>query len=110
MPQPEVVFCGRSLYLSSLASGLQAGGRWRVIRLESAFAQLAEELKMLRPDAVVFELAPVDRGRVIGDILLAHAGIRLAIGLDPAGGSLTVFSRTGRRMAPIEEFDPMLGG
>ena len=109
MPRPEVVFCGGSLYLSSLASGLQVGGRWRVVRLESAFAHLAEELRMLRPDAVVFELDTAHCDRAISELLRAHPGIRL-IGLDPAGGSLTVFSRTGRRTAPIEELGTMLGG
>ena len=107
MPRAEIVFCGKSLYLSGLASGLQSGGRFRVIRLESALGQIAEELKMLHPDAVVFELDATSHHRVIMDFLKTHPRIRL-IGLNPDDDSLTVFSGNGRWTASVQELGPVI--
>jgi len=107
MPQAEVVFCGKSPYLSGLATGLQLGGRLRVIRLESAFSQSTEELKMLRPEAVVFEHDETESDQAVMDFLKAYPRIRL-IGLNHDGDRLTVFIGNERHTVPVKELGPVI--
>lgn len=107
MLQPEVVFCGKSLYISGLASGIQKEKQLRVIRLESAFNQITEDLKMLCPDIVIFELDSENPEEAVRDFLKAypHTGL---IGLTPDDDSLTVFSGELHYKTHIDELGAVI--
>ncbi len=104
MTRAEVVFCGNSLYLDSLATGLQTGGRIRVFRLESSIRPLVEALKMLHPDGVIFELEQYQFELLVSDFITAFPLIRF-IGIHPDGETMTVFSLTGNRLIPVADLE-----
>jgi hypothetical protein len=53
----EVVFCGNSVYLCGLAAGLQKVEQLRTRLIEVSMDKAINELKMLRPEVVVLEVA-----------------------------------------------------
>ncbi|WP_188399916.1 hypothetical protein [Sporomusa sp. GT1] len=57
MKQIEVVFCGNSLYLYTLAAVLQNERVFRVCMTEQQPLEAIPELKMLCPDVAIFEAA-----------------------------------------------------
>jgi hypothetical protein len=107
MARAEVIFYGNSLYLDSLAAGLRTGGRIRVSRSESSILPIAEELKMLHPDGVIFELEQHRFELLVADFIKDLPLIRF-IGIHPDGEIMTVFSATGNRLVPVAELERVI--
>jgi len=57
LKQIEVVFCGKSVYLSGLAASLRQSARMRVSQLDASPGEALNDLKLLCPDVVVAEVA-----------------------------------------------------
>jgi hypothetical protein len=102
MTPTEVVFCGKSIYISGLASCVGYDDQVRIIKLESAFSHVSEEIKMLRPDVVIFQLDTEDLEKPIKDFMNAYPQTGL-VGLTPDDSTLTVFSGAVRYKAPIDK-------
>jgi hypothetical protein len=107
MARAEVIFYGNSLYLDSLAAGLRTGGRIRVSRSESSRLPIAEELRMLHPDGVIFELEQHQFELLVADFITALPFIQF-IGIHPDGDYMTVFSPTGNRLVPVAELERVI--
>jgi hypothetical protein len=86
----RVVVCGSSLYMVSLAAGLEADPQVEVVRAHFPPEQLCESLRQLAPAAVALDLAdtPVDLPVAL---LREHPGT-LLLGMDPTSDSLLVLS------------------
>lgn len=102
MSQVEVVFCGQSLYVSGLASGLQSHKQMRVVQLESDVREIREEMKMLHPDIIIFEFGSINQNAVVEDFLQIHPQV-LIMGLNSNTDSLTVFSQNGQKIIPVSK-------
>lgn len=107
MTRAEVLFCGNSLYLDSLATGLRTNGQIRVFRSESFNLPIVEELKMLHPDGVIFEMEQHQFELLVADFILTLPLIRF-IGIHPDGETMTVFSATGNRLASVAELERVI--
>lgn len=107
MARAEVILCGNSLYLDSLATGLQTSGRIRVFQSESSNLSIVEELKMLHPDGVIFETKQHQFEILVADFIKALPLIRF-IGIHPDGETITVFSATGNRLVPVAELEKVI--
>lgn len=107
MASAEVIFYGNSLYLDSLATGLRTGGRVRVFRSESSNLPIKEELRMLHPDGVIFDLDQHTFEILAADFITLLPLIRF-IGIHPDGETMTVFSATGNRLASVVELEKVI--
>jgi hypothetical protein len=107
MARAEVIIYGNSLYLDSLANGLRSSGRVRVSRSESSNLPIAEELRMLHPDGVIFELESYPFELLAADLIPSLPLTRF-IGLHPDGETMTVFSATGKRLVPVAELERVI--
>jgi hypothetical protein len=107
MARAEVLFYGNSIYLDSLATGLQSSGRVRVFRSESSNLPIMEELRMLHPDGVIFELEERRSEPFVADFTIALPLIRF-MGIHPDREMMTVFSATGNRLAPVAELEEVI--
>ena len=107
MARAEVIFYGNSLYLDSLAAGLRTGGRIGVFRSESSRLPIAEELRMLHPDGVIFELEHHPFELLVDDFITSLPLTRF-IGIHPNGETMTVFSATGNRLVPVAELERVI--
>lgn len=97
----EVGVYGCGPFMAEMESSLQAVGGLRVRRLGNALADAVLEMKMLSPDAVIFEMSE-DAQSLITAILQEYPGTML-IGIGPGRGSITVFSASERTVSSGEE-------
>lgn len=100
MPQAEIIFCGKSLYISGLAAGIQSDRNYHVIRLESPICSINEEIKMLHPDLVVFEQNE-SSDEDVQRFMESYSDICL-VGVKPEDDTLTVFYKEGNHVAPVD--------
>jgi len=101
-----VLFCGNSLYLDSLAAGLRMSGKIRVFRSESSILPVVEELKMLHPDGVIFEMEQQSQF-LVDDFITLLPLIRF-IGIHPDGENMTVFSRHDKHLVPVAKLEKVI--
>jgi DNA-binding NarL/FixJ family response regulator len=107
MRRVEVVFCGNSVYLAGLAAYLQAEPELCITQVESPLEEALEELKMLRPDVVIFDCGALKPSRVV-DLSRNYPGSRF-IGLDLINGYLKIFSGKGARIANLNDLGRIIG-
>ncbi|WP_346353892.1 hypothetical protein [Azotosporobacter soli] len=96
----EVIFCGNSLYLSSLASSLQKAKELRVRLLEQTLQEAGEELKMLNPDVLIFEAV---ESYALPDLFAADAAQTLLIAVRPQSDTLDVLCGERRFSTSVDE-------
>ena len=86
----EVAVCGGSLLTAGIVASLQAQGGFRVSRLGSSLAEAAPAIKMLAPQAVIFEICE-DGLAEVGALLRENRALTL-IGLERERDAITVFT------------------
>lgn len=84
----EVVFCGSSVYLCSLAAGLQPNKELRISMLDNTLDKALPEFKMLHPHVIIAE-SPVPAA--VSALQNTYPGL-LLIGIDMATDSLRLFA------------------
>jgi hypothetical protein len=107
MARAEVLFYGNLIFLDSLATGLRTSGRIRLFPSESSNLPIMEELRMLHPDGVIFELEERRSESFVADFKTALPLIRF-IGIHPDGEMMTIFSATGDRLVPVAELEEVI--
>jgi hypothetical protein len=97
----EVVFCGRSLYLCGLATGLQQDGNFRVRIVDYAPEEAMPELKMLCPDVAIFEAG--DHAAMLADSWRAAYPRLTIIAIQPESDSMQVFGNNDCFTAAVDD-------
>ncbi len=100
----EIIFCGNSLYLYSLASSLQTAKELRVRLIEQTLQEAGAELKMLNPDVVIFEAT---EGQASFDVFAASAAPPLLVAVRATSDALDVRCGERRFTATVDEL-PLL--
>ncbi|MDT8903527.1 hypothetical protein [Anaeroselena agilis] len=97
----EVAVCGGSLLAAGIAASLEARGEIRVSRLGSSLAEAAPAVRMLSPQAIIFDIR--DGGLAeVGTLLREKPGLVL-IGLEHDRDTATVFAAGRQKVESGEE-------
>lgn len=101
LQQIEVIFCGKSLYLMMLASGLQQDEKFRVCKIDNAPDKAIPEIKMFYPDVVMLE-AGNEVSNIVDALRKAHAQLVLVI-VYPESDSVEIVYDEQRFIASIDQ-------
>jgi hypothetical protein len=93
--------CGKGLFVTGIAASLKEQGRLWVRQLGDSLAEAFYEIKMLSPQAVIFEWSAADEA-AIAALLRQVPGVRL-VGLDAQTSTFTVFSASRQTIATVED-------
>jgi hypothetical protein len=104
--QLDVVVCGNSLFLSGMAASLRRQGIFRVSCFDEPLALSVSDIKMLSPQAVLFEYS--DAVQPIITLLLKERPSLRLVGLRPEEDSLVVFSGSEHQVTSAEELARLL--
>jgi hypothetical protein len=97
----EVVFCGNSVYLCELAAGLQKVEQLRTRLIEVSMDKAINELKMLRPEVVVLEVANYNPNWE--SALRRDNPCLLTVMIHPETDSLEIISGRQQLVSSVEE-------
>lgn len=88
--QRRVALYGSSLFIAGLEASLKDKPGLDVVRIEAPLLYVAERVKALRPDVVIFDINTVNPDHAL-PLLREHPGLAL-IGLDVNSNKVIVFS------------------
>lgn len=86
----RVIVCGSSVYMASLASGLQAASAFEVVRIPARPPDAPDFLCELEADVIAFDLAEIRVDLPV--TLLRERPNLLMLGMDPTSDELLVLS------------------
>lgn len=104
----EVLFCGDSLYLCSLAAKLRQNKALRISMLDENLTKGIHEIAILHPDVVIFEAT--SNVSAEAELLCDRRGTLLVIVVHSRTDSLEVFIAGRHFSVPLDDLERVIQG